>query len=146
MPDIVMYTKCLTFICITGPPAPPTNIHVAYISSCSIRVEWVWPQSPPTNDVALPDYAVFEVNMIGESDWTEIGRADVTHTTLMTRIPAHGLNTAFQMRAKCVSIATGDGSYFTVADTYLLYSQGKKEEGGGGVLQFSIIYVVGLND
>ena len=114
------------YLFVPDPPAPPTNIRVTNISSCSIRVEWAWPQTLPTSDIASPDNAVFEVNVIGESRWMEIGRADITRTSLDVRIPSSDLSTRFQLRAKSVSDSAGDGSYFTVDDTYTLYSQGKE--------------------
>ena len=127
---LIATERPIAYLLVPDPPAPPTNIRVTNISSCSIRVEWVWPQTPPTNDVASPDYAVFEVNLIGESHWTAIGRADITRTSLDVRIPSSGLDTRFQLRAKCASDSVGDGAYFTVDDMYTLYSQGKEGTGG----------------
>ena len=77
--------------------------------------------------MAPPDYVTFEVNLIGESDWTEIGTADVTHTSLVARIPGKSVNTNFHLRSRCVSNSTGAGEYYVAMDTFTAYSEGGKE-------------------
>lgn len=77
--------------------------------------------------MAPPDSVVFEVNLIGESDWTEIGTADVTQTALMVRIPWKGVNANFRFRSRCISTSRGAGEYFTATDTFTVYSGGRKE-------------------
>ena len=118
-----------SFISPSGPPAPPTSISVTSISACSVLIEWVLPSITSTNrddnNVASPDYIVFELNrIIDESDWTEIARFDTTQNSLVVRIPPTGLNTQFQLRAKYVSHSHGAGPYYTT-DVYTAYSEGK---------------------
>ena len=128
---ILMY---ITFN-ISGPPAPPTNIQVTTISACTINIEWVWPQITTNDNMAPPDYAVFEVNFIGESRWMRIGVADVTQTSLMARIPGKGLNTNFHLRTRCTSNSRGPGDFYVSTDTFTIYSEGR--ERGGSYLSYT---------
>lgn len=78
--------------------------------------------------MAPADYVTFEVNFIGESDWTEIGTADnVTQTSLLVRVPWKGVDTNFRFRLRSVSTSRGAGEYSTATDTFTAYSEGRKE-------------------
>ena len=93
------------------------------LSACSVRIEWAWPQISNNDDnTAPPDYVVFEVNLIGESDWMEIGTTDVTQTSLVARIPWKGSNANFHFRSRCVSNSRGAGEY---SDPFTAYSEGR---------------------
>lgn len=110
---------------LSGPPAPPTGIQVTSLSACSIRIEWVWPQIAVDDNMAPPDYIVFEANLIGESDWVEIGTSDVARTSLVARIPGESTDARFRVRSRCVSNVRGGGDYFTTTDTFTAYSEGR---------------------
>ena len=99
------------------------------LSACSVRIEWAWPQITDDEIMVHPDYVTFEMNFIGESDWTEIGTADVniTQNSLMVRIPWNGVNINFRFRSRCVSYSRGAGEYSTPTDTFTAYSEGTDE-------------------
>ena len=117
----------ISTVSLSGPPAPPTSIHVTPLSACSVRIEWVWPQIADNDDIAPPDYITFEVNFIGESNWMEIGTADITQTShVVVGIPWKGVNANFRFRCKSVSTSRGAGNYSTPTDTFTAHSEGKE--------------------
>ena len=85
----------------------------------------MWPQILPNDNMATPDYIVFESNIVGEPRWREVGRADTAQSSLVASVPATGIDTQFQLRAKCVSNSHGDGEYYTLTDVFTAYSSGK---------------------
>ena len=87
-------------------------------------IEWVWPQVTLSNHMALADHVVFEVKVLGESDWTEVGRADRTQNSVVARMASSSVNTKFKLRAQCVNNIHGAGAYYIVTDTFTLFSQG----------------------
>ena len=109
------------------------------LSACSIRIEWVWPRITTNDNVVPPDYVVFEVNLIGESHWTEIGTADPTQTPLVTTIPTSRLNTRYQLRSRCVSNSRGAGNNYILNDIFTAYPEGGeiiRVWGGGSYLNY----------
>lgn len=78
--------------------------------------------------MAPPDYVTFEVNLIGDSDWTEIGTADITQTSLVVRSPGTTVNSEFCLRSRCVSNSRGAGGYVNATDTFTAYSEGRRED------------------
>ena len=76
--------------------------------------------------MALADYVVFEVKVLGESDWTEVGRADRTQNSIVARMVSNSINTKFELRAHCVNNIHGAGAYYVVTDTFTLFSEGKR--------------------
>ena len=84
----------------------------------------MWPQTTPGDNMAPPDYAVFESNLMGESDWTEVGRANVSQTSMVAKIPGNSENTNYRLRVKSVSNSTGTGAYYTATDVFIIYSEG----------------------
>ena len=76
--------------------------------------------------MAIADYVVFEVKVPGESDWTEVARADHTQNSVVARMVSSRVNTRFHLRAQCVNNAHGAGTYYNVADTFTPFSEGKE--------------------
>ena len=85
----------------------------------------MWPQILPNDNMATPDYIVFELNIVGEHRWLEVGRADTSQSSLLASIPATGIDTQFQLRVKCASNSHGNGEYYTSTDVFTAYSSGK---------------------